>query len=183
MGLLLIAGLFIVYLKSNLNNSFEESEIKDLVSEIKLARNLPNGFITAYNLIHPITSTTNIILDWIFEKGSRTCPCLDVASVSRNLTLKNSRITGNRYALAWKLEKQLSQRECLNYLGTKYDLLYQCIGLEEASKYYFNQELDFLSNKQFVVLALMMQNPSYYNPKRNPEIIEEKLKDFGFTSN
>ena len=49
--------------------------------------------------------------------------------------------------LAWKLEKQLSQRECLNYLGTKYDLLYQCIGLEEASKYYFidSEEVRFLN--------------------------------------
>ncbi|WP_082422551.1 transglycosylase domain-containing protein [Aquimarina longa] len=78
----------------------------------------------------------------------------------------------NRYVLAWKLEKELSQNECLNYLVVKYDFLYNTTGIYQASRFYFNTELDSLDKKQSTTLILVMKNAWLYNPRKAPERIK-----------
>ncbi len=85
---------------------------------------------------------------------------------------------GNAFVLSWKLEKRVSQLECLNYIIQNFDFLYDQTGLEEASQFYFNSETTSLTSEQWMVLALMTKNPALYNPRRRPELIERTLNQY-----
>ena len=168
MGIFISSFLSLEYLKSDFNNSFSKSDIEHFQKEIKSAKELPEKFVKVYNNIHPITNTTGIIYDWTFEDYNKDCPCLHVAALGRNLTTNKSRITGNRYILSWKLEKEVTQQQCLNYLANQTDFLYNNIGIEEASRYYFNSTIDSLTDNQMKTLVLMLENPTLNNPIRIP---------------
>lgn len=176
LGIFVLLLLFVQYLKSDFNDSFSQSDIKALQDEIESAKELPDQFVKIYNDIDPITNTSGILYDWTFKDYDRDCPCLHVASFRRDLTMNKSRITGNRYVLAWKLEKEITQQQCLNYLATQFDFLYKNIGIEAASQFYFDSSVDSLTEEQMKIFVLMFRNPVVNNPKRHPEIIEQELK-------
>ena len=171
MGLLVIQCL-----KSELNPSFKKSTIDGLVFEIQNVEPLPSKFCTLYSQIHPIISTPRIFFNWTIGNYKENCPCLEVASFMRDLTMSNSQIIGNRYVLALKLEKELNQGQCLNYWTSRYDFLNNIIGINKASEFYFQTELDSLSDAQMAFLIILMGNPSYNNPMRYPPRLEEQIK-------
>ena len=176
LGIFALSLLFVQYLKTDFNDSFSQSDIEGLQDEIQSAKELPDQFVKIYNDIYPITNTSGILYDWTFEDYDRDCPCLHVTSFRRDLTMNKSRITGNRYVLAWKLEKEVTQQQCLNYLSTQFDFLYNNIGIEEASRFYFDSSVDSLTEKQMKTFVLMFRNPALNNPKRNPDRVEQELK-------
>lgn len=176
LGILILLLLFVQYLKSDFNDSFSQSDIEALQNEIQSAKELPDQFVKIYNDNDPITNTSGILYDWTFADYDRDCPCLHVASSRRELLMSNNRLTVNRYVLAWKLEKEVTQQQCLNYLATQFDFLYNNIGIEEASQFYFDSSVDSLTEEQMKIFVLMFRNPVVNNPKRNPEIIEQELK-------
>ena|SRR5690606_13205872 len=176
LGSVFLLFLFIQYLKSDLNNSFHPSDINKLKTEIKSAEELPKKFLEVYNIIQPITNTTDELFNCFFENYNNNCPCLEVANFKQHLTMNNNRITGNKYILAWKPEKEVTQQECLKFLVTKHDFLYNNIGIEKASRFYFKSSLDSLSEDQMMILTLMLKNPALYNPKINPEGIKQELE-------
>lgn len=176
LGIVFLLFLFIQYLKSDLNNSFHQSDIQKLKAEVKSAEELPKKFLEVYNITQPITNTTEELFNCFFENYNNNCPCLEIANFKQNLTMNNNRITGNKYILAWKLEKEVTQQECLKFLVAKHDFLYNNIGIEKASKFYFDSSLDSLNEEQMMILTLMIKNPAFYNPKINPEGVNEELE-------
>ncbi len=181
LGIYILLSLFVQFLKSDLNNSFSQSDIKSIHEEIKSAKKLPEQFVKAYNNIESITNTSGILYDRTLKNYNRDCPCLNVASLRSDLIMNNNRISGNRYVLAWKLEKEATQLQCLNYLAAQFDFLYNNIGIEEASQFYFNTNTNSLTKKQMKTFILMLRNPSINNPKRNPERIEQELTKLSTT--
>jgi hypothetical protein len=179
-GVLLLL-LFVLFLRSDLNPSFRTSEIKAAIAQVKATKALPENFVSVYKQADPITDIPGLIVDRLFKDRSRSCPCLEAASIMRPLYLGNSRITGSVYVLAWKLEKELSQRQCLNYLVSNFDFLYQNIGIEKASHFYFSNNLADLNSDQMKILVLMLENPLVYNPKRNARISERVLVETVWT--
>lgn len=177
LGFILITFLLIQYLKSDFNTSFAPADIISIQSEIKSAKALPDQFFQVYNDITPIVSTSEQLFNWFLSNFSGDCPCLHVASFNRNIAVNNVELTGNRFVLSWKIEKGVTQRQCLNFLASKYDFLYTNIGIENASRFYFNRKVDSLTKKQMQILTLMLKNPSQYNPKRYPKIVDQKLKE------
>jgi len=132
--------------------------------------------LEVYNSIQPITNTSGQLFDWIFENYNNNCPCLEVANFRQNLTMNNNRITGNKYILAWKLEKEVTQQECLKFLVAKHDFLYNNIGIERASRFYFDSSPDSLNEEQMIILTLMVKNTALYNPKINSERVKQELE-------
>lgn len=176
LGIVFLLFLFIQYLKSDLNNSFHQSDIHKLKAEVKSAEEIPKNFLEVYNSIQHITNTSGQLFDLIFENYNSNCPCLELANFRQNLTINNNRITGNKYILAWKLEKEVTQQECLKFIVAKHDFLYNNIGIKKASKFYFDSSLDSLNEEQMMVLTLMVKNPALYNPKTNPEGVKQELE-------
>ena len=70
---------------------------------------------------------------------------------------------------AVKLEKSYTKEEIIAMYLNKYDFLYNAIGIESASKVYFNTTPDSLTVEESAVLVGMLKNSSAYNPKRFPE--------------
>ena len=52
------------------------------------------------------------------------------------------------------------------------------IGVFKALKYYFNKELNKLSQREKLTLIVMYENPSLYNPIRRPEKVKLKVDLF-----
>lgn len=71
--------------------------------------------------------------------------------------------------LALKLEKQMSKNEIMeNYLNT-INLGQNTLGVQAASKRYFNKDVSQLTLSECSVIAAITQSPSYYNPITNPD--------------
>lgn len=76
--------------------------------------------------------------------------------------------------LALELEKTMSKDLILeNYLNT-INLGQNTLGVQAASKRYFNKEVSDLTLSECAVIAAITQNPSRYNPVTNPEKNEER---------
>lgn len=71
--------------------------------------------------------------------------------------------------LALKLEKQMSKSEIMeNYLNT-INLGQNTLGVQAASKRYFNKDVSQLTLSECAVIVAITQSPSYYNPVTNPD--------------
>lgn len=71
--------------------------------------------------------------------------------------------------LAIRLEETMDKEEILqNYLNT-INLGQNTLGVQAASKRYFNKDVSQLSISECAVIAAITQNPTWYNPISNPE--------------
>ena len=71
--------------------------------------------------------------------------------------------------LALDIEKQMSKDEIMEaYLNT-INLGQNTLGVQSASKRYFNKDVSELTLSECAVLASITQNPSLYNPITNPD--------------
>ncbi|OUP03083.1 glycosyl transferase [Drancourtella sp. An210] len=78
--------------------------------------------------------------------------------------------------LALKLEKQMSKNEIMeNYLNT-INLGQNTLGVQAASRRYFNKDVSQLTLSECSVIAAVTQRPSYYNPITNPDHNSERRK-------
>lgn len=91
--------------------------------------------------------------------------------------------------LAIQLEKKVSKDWILeNYLNT-INLGQNTLGVQSASRRYFNKNVSDLSLSECAVIAAITQNPSRFNPITNPDKNAERrekvlrnMKDHGFIS-
>lgn len=76
--------------------------------------------------------------------------------------------------LALELEKTMDKSIILeNYLNT-INLGQNTLGVQAASKRYFNKDVSQLSLSECAVIAAITQNPSRYNPVKNPDYNAER---------
>jgi penicillin-binding protein 1A len=96
--------------------------------------------------------------------------------LAKNLfkTRDGSRLSGGvvirkfaEWLLAVRLEKQYTKEEIIALYFNTYDFIYNAVGVESASRIYFNKELDSLRIEEAAILVGMAQNPSLWNPKRD----------------
>uniref|UniRef100_UPI0040479C08 transglycosylase domain-containing protein n=1 Tax=Flavobacterium sp. TaxID=239 RepID=UPI0040479C08 len=167
--------VFIQYLKSDWNKAIDEGDLNNLKTAIANVKPLPPEFLKIYKSIYPITTTNGLLYNRITEQYGSGCPCNRISQIHPSLTKNNS--TSNNYVLSWKLEKQVTQEQCLNYYLQNVDFLYNNKGVYEASNYYFQKELSELNFEQMATLIIMTNNPSLYNPKRRPELIKKRIKE------
>ncbi len=160
---------------SDFNNPYDESEFNQLKMDIKSAEMLPEDFIDVFDEINPITNMSGIIYDGFIEESNRACPCFYVARMS--FIFGHSRMKSNTYIMAWKLEKDFTQKQCLSYFARIYDYMNQNTGIDQASEFYFKKHITDLNEEEMSVLTLVMRNSSLYNPLRNMHGIKARLKE------
>lgn len=72
------------------------------------------------------------------------------------------------WIIAVKLEREYTKEEIIEQYLNKFDFLYLAVGINSASKIYFNKSAKDLSVEESAVLVGMAKNPSLYNPIRFP---------------
>ncbi|MFT5892274.1 MAG: hypothetical protein ACI9Y7_002384 [Dokdonia sp.] len=159
-----------LYLNFDFNRNLDKEAFESAVSEIQQTEKLPEAFINMYTQIHPITNTNSIFYHGIMNKRDRRCPCLHMTKLVYWPSTKNFgklKVQTSQYFYAKKLEKRVSQQECLNAYTNRFDFLFKKIGIYNASRYYFDKELATLNEDEMITLVLMLKNPRHYNPKRS----------------
>ena len=71
--------------------------------------------------------------------------------------------------LAVQLEKTMDKDTILEYYLNTINLGQNCLGVQTASKRYFNKDASELTISESAVIAAITQNPSYYNPVSYPD--------------
>ncbi|MAQ74749.1 MAG: penicillin-binding protein [Aquimarina sp.] len=79
------------------------------------------------------------------------------------------------WVIATRLERQYTKEEIIAMYLNKYDFVNQAIGIGSASRIYFNRaNPKGLKIEEAAVLVGMLQNASLYNPRRRPELVENR---------
>ncbi len=78
------------------------------------------------------------------------------------------------WVIAVRLERQYTKQEIIAMYFNQFDFLYQAVGINSASSIYFNTTPDSLTLEQAAVLVGMAKNPSWFNPVRDAERMQER---------
>lgn len=78
------------------------------------------------------------------------------------------------WVIAARLERQYTKEEIISMYFNVYDFLYQAVGINSASKIYFNTTPDSLTIEEAAILVGMLKNPILYNPQRYPENAQKR---------
>lgn len=73
------------------------------------------------------------------------------------------------YLAIFKLEKNYSKEEIIEYYVNNHFLGGNIYGVEEASQAYFNKSVTDLNLSEAAILAGMFKSPNFYKPTTNPE--------------
>lgn len=71
------------------------------------------------------------------------------------------------WVIAAKLERQYTKQEIIAMYFNQFDFIYQAVGINSAAKIYFNTSPDSLTIEESAILVGMVQNPAYFNPRRD----------------
>lgn len=78
------------------------------------------------------------------------------------------------WVIAARLEKYYSKDEIINMYFNQFDFLYNAVGIQSASKIYFNKIPVELSIEEAATLVGMCKNPALYNPIRRPKQTQDR---------
>lgn len=78
------------------------------------------------------------------------------------------------WIIAVKLERQYTKNEIIAYYLNTVDFVSNAYGIRSAANIYFNKEPKKLTVEEAAVLVGMLQAPSRYNPRFNPERAENR---------
>jgi hypothetical protein len=151
-------------------------EIKTAIEKSKSKKYA--DLISIYQKTHNIENVNNRII-----KNRKDCPCLSVVKNFAYPTLyeKNSsqiRNGINEIIYTNKIEKTFTQENCLTFLFSSYDFSRESKGVEEASKYFFNKNIEDLNQSEKINLVLMVDNSALYNPFRNKSLLPKKIEEY-----
>jgi penicillin-binding protein 1A len=93
------------------------------------------------------------------------------------------------WVIAVKLERYYTKEEIINLYLNKFDFLYNAVGIQSASRVYFDTTPKGLKTEEAAMLIGMCKNPSYYNPVRYNErsvgrrnVVLTQMKKAGYLS-
>jgi membrane carboxypeptidase/penicillin-binding protein PbpC len=176
--LICISGLFLTYyyLKSTWTDVLTEEALTEFVTKIKFAEELPDRFYELYELEYPNALSYGVnqqLLKGMISNNSTKSPSILAAMISE-ISRKDSDSTkiSNRkaYTLAWKLEAETTQKECLNWVLDNYKFDLYIHGLEEIASFYYKKNISELSDSELSDVITLMKKPSIINVPNREEI-------------
>ena len=84
------------------------------------------------------------------------------------------------YIVAIKLERSYTKQEILAMYLNQVDFVNNAIGIQSASKIYFNKPVQELTVEESAVFAGMLTNPSLYNPNSSRKELTRKRRNVVF---
>lgn len=167
-GFLLIFFIgFYIYYQNNFENNLKSDELNQIISEIQHSKNLPPNFYKTYEILKPNSLKNDLIMATL---NKTECQSLEVARRIYYAVRKNhqSRIKNLlfEYFLTKKIEKNTTQKQCLDWTTRNFNFLYKTKGIENASNFYFKKNLENLNENEMEILVKMLDNPVKNNPLR-----------------
>ena len=93
------------------------------------------------------------------------------------------------WVISAKLERRYTKDEILIMYLNRFDWVNNAVGIESASRVYFNKEPKDLNIQESAMLVGMLKNPSLYNPNRRLELTQKRrnvvlyqMKKYNFIS-
>lgn len=80
------------------------------------------------------------------------------------------------YLAVFKLEKNYTKEQIIEFYVNNHFLGGNIYGVEEASEYYFGKKASELNLSEAAIIAGMFKSPNYYRPDVNPENAEARRK-------
>jgi len=167
---------FYYYLRSSWNNFVTEKELTEFVTKVKFAKELPEEFYQLYEHEHPNTLSYSLnkqLLDGLISSDFTKSPSLLAAMISDTSRQDNdsTRISNRKaYTLAWKLEEETTQKECLNWVLENYKFDLYIHGINEVANFYYKKGVSELSDRELNDIIALMKKPSIVNvPDRSHE--------------
>ena len=80
------------------------------------------------------------------------------------------------YVIAVMLERRYTKEEIIAMYFNTFDFVNNAVGIESASRIYFNKKPKDLKVEEAAMFVGMLQNPSYYNPRRN-EVFAKRTQE------
>lgn len=77
------------------------------------------------------------------------------------------------YVISIMLERRYTKEEIIAMYFNTFDFVNNAVGIESASRIYFNKSPNELKVEEAAMFVGMLQNPSYYNPRR----FEQRTRD------
>lgn len=90
-------------------------------------------------------------------------------SIFKRITQK-----AKEWVIAIKLERQYTKEEILTMYLNKADFVNNAVGIRSATRVYLGKEPMELKVEEAAMLVGMLQNPSYFNPVRRPELVQKR---------
>lgn len=164
---LAIATTFTTYYLKGLWKDFvTEKELTELITKIKYTEELPERFYELYEEAYPdlLSSSLNTqVLNGFISNDFVKSPSILASSISE-LSRKDTdstRISNKKaYVLAWKLEEQTTQKECLNWALNNYKFDLNIHGISEVAQFYYGKNISQLNDKDFKDIIELMKTPS-----------------------
>ena len=155
-----------------------EKELTEFVSKVKYAKELPDRFYELYEQEHPNVlsfSLSRQIRSGLFSGDFTKSPSLLAAMISEISRKDNdsTRISNRKaYTLAWKLEEETTQKECLNWVLENYKFDLYIHGLDEVANFYYKKGVSQLSDRELSDIIALMKKPSIVSvPDRSNEVM------------
>ncbi|MGB5438015.1 MAG: transglycosylase domain-containing protein [Maribacter sp.] len=177
LGIGLLGAVLSYYYLINTWESFvSEKELTEFVTKVKYANELPERFYELYEQEHPNILSYSLnrqIRSGLFSGDFTKSPSLLVAMISEISRKDNdsTRISNRKaYTLAWKLEEETTQKECLNWALENYKFDLYIHGIDEVSNFYFKKGVTELSDRELSDIIALMKEPSIVSvPDRKNE--------------
>lgn len=164
------------YLRNSWEDFVSEKELTEFVTKIKITEELPEQFYQLYEQEHPEILSSNLnrqIRSGLFSGSFTKSPSLLAAMISEisRKDVDSTKISNRKaYSLAWKLEEETTQRECLNWVLENYKFDLYIHGINEVANFYFRKRVADLSERELSDIIAMMKKPSIVNvPDRSEE--------------
>lgn len=164
------------YLKNSWDSFMTEKELTEYVTKLKYAEELPDRFYELYEEENPNILSYNLnrqIRNGLFSGKFTKSPSLLAAMISEiSRQDKDSTKISNRkaYSLAWKLEEETTQKECLNWVMENYKFDLYIHGISEVANFYFRKGVWELNDRELRDVIALMKKPSIvYVPDRSNE--------------
>ena len=173
---------FYIFILNAWKFDFTEEEIKPYIAEIKQAEKLPDLFYELYNVDNGNSLeygtleylTKNLLFIKTIAPSSVWIARL--MYISKSEYRNYPKILKVELSLATKIDKEISAKEQLNFIVQETNFAKDQIGLKSAAKFYFNKEVKELNSLEMAKLVVMLRNPSFFNPKRRLEKLNQEAE-------
>jgi len=153
------------YIRNSWEDFVTQKELTEFITKVKYANEMPERFYGLYENEHPNILSSNLnkqIRSSLISDDFTKNPCLLAAMISE-ISRKDADSTkiSNRkaYTLAWKLEEEATQKECLNWVLENYKFDLYIHGVEEVAHFYFKKEVSELSDRELSDIIALMKKP------------------------
>lgn len=178
----LVTLAFYIFILNAWKIDFTEEEIKPYIAEIKQAEKLPDLFYELYNVDNENSLeygtlkylTKNLLFIKTIAPSSVWIARL--MYISKPEYRNYPKILKVELSLATKIDKEISAKEQLNFIVQETNFANDQIGLKSAAKFYFNKEVKELNSLEMAKLVVMFRNPSFFNPKRRLEKLNQEAE-------